>query len=79
MAVDGSNRKLVLGLAGALGGALLVIAFLLGRETNRSAPSRPAVEKAPPPVPDLKHQSPRQSPVGTTQTMKSAHTSSRWT
>lgn len=54
MAADGSNRKLVLGLATALGGALLVIAFLLGRETNRSAPSRPAVEKAPPPVPDLK-------------------------
>lgn len=55
MAANGSNRKLVLGLATALGGALLVIAFLLGRETNRSAPStRPAVEKAPPPVPDLK-------------------------
>lgn len=54
MAVDGSNRKLVLGLATALVGALLVIAFLLGRETSRSAPSTGrAVENAPPPVLDL--------------------------
>lgn len=54
MAVDGSNRKLVLGLAGALGGALLVIAFLLGRETSRRTPATgPAVENTPPPVPDF--------------------------
>lgn len=54
MAIDGENRKLVVGLAGALGGALLVIAFLLGRETSRNTPSvQPAVENAPPPVPDL--------------------------
>jgi len=57
VAVDGSNRKLVLGLATALMGALLVIAFLLGRETSRSAPATgPAVENAPPPVPDLERE-----------------------
>jgi len=47
MQSDGSNRTLTLGLAVALGAALLAVAFLLGRETSRGAPG---AEPRPEPV-----------------------------
>lgn len=45
MPSNGSNRTLIGTLVVALGGALLVIAFLLGRETNRSAPAGPTSDE----------------------------------
>lgn len=39
MPSDGSNRTLTVSLAVSLGAALLVVAFLLGRETNRGTPT----------------------------------------
>lgn len=52
MTASDSDRKLIIALAAALAAALLVIAFLLGRESAGVEPgSQELVAKEPPPAP----------------------------
>ena len=62
MAERSSNSRLLFALATALGAALLVIAFLVGRESMRSAPNdASAAEHRLPPVPHLDPEAQREA------------------